>query len=196
MGTLGKVVLALVLALVGVEALGLYSDAIFTQYRVPRVGYALPGGATAAAATPAAASSATQPESPTPAPSQAEAALEPPASLPELLAKADPAKGEADVKVCKTCHAFEKGAPARIGPPLWGVVGRPKGSLAGFSYSDGLKAKGGVWTYDDINTFITKPSTFVPGTKMTFPGESNATKRADILAYLRSLSESPAPLPK
>jgi cytochrome c len=195
MGTFGKVVLALVLGLVGVEALGLYSDAIFTQYRVPHVGYALPGGGPAAAATPAA-SSAAQPESPTPAPSQAEAALEPPASLPELLAKADPAKGETDVKVCKTCHAFEKGAPARIGPPLWGVLGRPKGSISGFSYSDGLKAKGGDWSYEDINTFITKPSAFVPGTKMTFPGESSAVKRADILAYLRSLSDSPAPLPK
>jgi cytochrome c len=124
------------------------------------------------------------------------AALEPPASLPDLLAKADPAKGEADVRVCKTCHAFEKGASARIGPPLWGVVGRQKGAIAGFSYSDGMKAKGGDWTYEDINTFITKPSAFVPGTKMTFPGESSAAKRADILAYLRTLSDSPVPLPK
>ena len=188
MGTLGKVVLALVLALVGVEALGLYSDAIFTQYRIPHVGYPLPGGESAAPAAPAAAASAA-----TSAPAPAEA---PPAALPELLAKADPAKGEADVRVCKTCHAFEKGATAKVGPPLWGVVGRPKGSVPGFSYSDGMKAKGGDWTYEDINTFIAKPSAFVPGTKMTFPGESSAVKRADILAYLRTQSDSPVPFPK
>ena len=105
-------------------------------------------------------------------------------------------KGESDVKVCQACHTFEKGAGAKIGPPLYGVIGRPKGSVAGFSYSDGMKAKGGNWTYEDINTFITKPSAFVSGTKMTYPGESDPQKRADILDYLQSDADTKVPFPQ
>ena len=68
--------------------------------------------------------------------------------------------------------------------------------MAGFDYSAGMKAKGGDWTFEDINTFITNPAAFVSGTKMTFSGVPEAAKRADILAYLRTLSDSPVPLPK
>ena len=115
--------------------------------------------------------------------------------LPTLLAKADPAKGQALTKVCATCHSFEQGAAAKVGPDLYGVVGRAKGSAAGFSYSDAMKAKGGDWTFADLDSFITSPKTFVPGTKMGFGGEPDAGKRADIIAYLRTLSDAPVPLP-
>ncbi|MCI4677510.1 cytochrome c family protein [Rhodoblastus acidophilus] len=115
--------------------------------------------------------------------------------LPVLLAKADPKKGEALAKVCATCHNFKEGAGAKVGPDLWGVVGRPKGSVAGFGYSDAMKKKGGDWTFADINEFITNPKAFVPGTKMGFGGEANPEKRADIIAFLRTLSEKPVPLP-
>jgi cytochrome c len=115
--------------------------------------------------------------------------------LPSLLAKADPARGQALTKVCATCHSFEKGAPAKVGPNLFGVVDRAKGSEAGFGYSDAMKAKGGKWTFEDINAFITSPKTFVDGTKMAFGGEPDAGKRADLIVYLRSLSDSPAALP-
>ena len=116
--------------------------------------------------------------------------------LPVLLAKADVKKGETDVKVCQSCHSFEKGGTAKVGPPLYGVLGRPKGSIAGFGYSDGMKGKGGDWSFDDINAFITKPSAYVSGTKMTYPGESDPQKRADIIDYIDTLSDSPLPLPK
>jgi cytochrome c len=115
--------------------------------------------------------------------------------LPTLLAKADPARGQALTKICATCHSFDKGAAAKVGPNLYGVVGRDKGSDAGFGYSDALKAKGGKWTFDDLNAFITSPKTFVPGTKMGYGGEEDAGKRADIIAYLDKLSDSPVALP-
>ena len=83
-----------------------------------------------------------------------------------------------------------------MGPNLWGVVGRPKASEPGFAYSEQLKAKGGAWTIDDLNQFITNPKAFVTGTKMTFPGDDHARERADIIDYLNSLSDNPAPLPK
>ena len=102
----------------------------------------------------------------------------------------------ADVKVCQSCHSFEKGGVAKVGPPLYGVLGRPKGSIAGFGYSDGMKGKGGDWTFADLNQFITKPSAYVSGTKMTYPGEPDPQKRADIIDYIDTLSDSPLPLPK
>jgi cytochrome c len=115
--------------------------------------------------------------------------------LPTLLAKADPAKGQALTKVCATCHSFEKGAAAKVGPNLYGIVERAKGGVAGFDYSDALKAKGGKWTFEEINAFIANPKTYAPGTKMGYGGEADAAKRADIIAYLDKLSDSPAPLP-
>jgi cytochrome c len=145
--------------------------------RIPEVpGFALPTGvATAPASAPAA-----QPETP----------------LPALLAKADAKKGEQDAKICQTCHNFEKGAGPKIGPPLFGVVGRPVASVAGFAYSDSLKGVGGNWTFELINKMITDPKSVASGTKMTFPGEKSPERRADILAYLQTLSDSPVPFPK
>ena len=75
-------------------------------------------------------------------------------------------------------------------------LGRPKASEADFKYSAALKAKGGNWTIDDINQFITNPKGAVPGTNMTFAGITKPSERADIIAYLNSLSDNPAPLPK
>ena len=117
------------------------------------------------------------------------------ADLLKLIGSSDPKKGQADAQVCSACHNLKKGAGALIGPPLWGVVDREKGSIAGYDYSAGMKAKGGNWTYADLNQFLTKPSAYVQGTKMGYPGEENGKKRAEIIAYLRTLSDSPAPIP-
>jgi cytochrome c len=118
-----------------------------------------------------------------------------PVTVEDLLAKADPARGQELAVVCRACHGVERVGAAKFGPNLYGVVGRPKASFAGFSYSDGMKAKGGKWTFADINTFITSPKDFVSGTRMPFVGEPDAAKRADIIAYLRTLSDAPVPLP-
>jgi len=116
--------------------------------------------------------------------------------LPVLLASADPKRGENAAKKCATCHTFNKGEPNRVGPNLWGVVNRKKGTEGGFSYSDALKSKGGTWTFEDINAFITNPRTFAPGTKMSFAGVPRGSERADIIAFLNQHSDNPAPLPK
>jgi cytochrome c len=121
----------------------------------------------------------------------------PPQPIGPLLAAADPARGEADAKkLCGTCHTFAEGGKAGIGPNLYGVVGQPLGHMAGFNYSDALKSKTGPWTFDELNAWLTKPQTYAPGTRMSFPGISNEKDRADVIDYLRTLSPSPEPLPK
>ena len=169
---------ALLGSLLFLMGLGIFSDAIFAPAHNAKPGYALPagddghghGGAAVAATAPS----------------------EP---LPVLLAKADPKKGENLAKACLTCHSFDASGTAKpTGPNLYGVVGR---DIAGgsYAYSDGLKALGGKWAFDRLNAFITNPKGVVAGTKMSFAGEKDAGKRADILAYLRSLAATPAPLP-
>jgi cytochrome c len=126
----------------------------------------------------------------------AEAKAEPDQPIAQLLASADVKKGESSAKKCLACHTFGKGEPNRVGPNLYGVVGRPKGTEAGFDYSAAMKGKGGAWTVDDLSTFLTNPKAFVPGTKMTFAGLPRGTERADVIAFLNTKSDSPQPLPK
>ena len=97
-------------------------------------------------------------------------------------------KGEAIAKKCLSCHTFDQSGSTRVGPNLHGVFGRPKASIAGFAYSDALKKLGGAWTPADLDSFLTKPSAFANGTKMTFPGLPSAEDRANVIAYLQSIS--------
>ncbi len=115
--------------------------------------------------------------------------------IEQLLANADVGRGENAAKKCQACHTFNKGGRNLVGPNLWGVIGRPKASEAGFNYSAALKAKGGTWAIDDLNQFINNPRGYIPGTNMTFAGIQRGGERADVIAYLNSLSDNPAPLP-
>lgn len=116
--------------------------------------------------------------------------------LPERLAAADAKKGEEVAKKCASCHTFNQGGPTRVGPNLYGVVGRAKASEAGFAYSDPVKALGGNWTYEDLDKWFEKPSAMANGTKMGFAGLPDGQDRADLIAYLKSISPNAPPLPK
>lgn len=123
-----------------------------------------------------------------------------PAAIPPvapLLAKASATEGENIAKKCATCHTFVKDGPNKVGPNLWGVIGRQRASHPGFDYSDALKKLAGTaWNYEEINKFITNPKAYAPGTKMSFAGLSKPEDRANVIAYLRTLSDTPQPLPQ
>lgn len=117
-------------------------------------------------------------------------------SLDGLLASASAEHGAQIVKQCQICHNLQEGQGPKIGPDLYGVVDRPVASATGFNYSAALKAKGGKWTFAALNKWLTDPRADVPGTAMTFAGLSSEKQRADVIAYLNTLSKNPAPLPK
>lgn len=133
-----------------------------------------------------AASQATQ------APAAAPAALEP---ITPLLASANVQNGEAlSRRLCASCHSFNEGGRNGVGPNLYGVIGATHGHVQGFNYSAALKGKPGPWTYEDMSAWLANPRTYAPGTRMAFAGISNAQQRADVIAYLRSISpNAPAP---
>ncbi|MBX9741693.1 MAG: cytochrome c family protein [Beijerinckiaceae bacterium] len=169
-----KIAGAVLGALLFLMGIGIFSDAIFHRAPPKTAAYNLP----AEEAAPAAA-----------------AAAGPSVPLPELLAKADAKRGETLSKPCAACHTFEKGGADKIGPHLYGVVARPIASASGFAYSDALKGKGGEWSYAALDQFIANPRGYANGTKMAYGGEKDPARRADILAYLRSKADTPAPLP-
>jgi cytochrome c len=124
-------------------------------------------------------------------------AAEKPAELPPIgpkLKDANVEKGKALYQQqCFTCHTIDKGGVNKVGPNQWAVIGRKKASHEGFSYSSALQAKGGEWSYEDVNHMIFKPQAFVRGTKMAFAGLPKEQDRADLIAYLRTMHDQPLP---
>jgi cytochrome c len=113
------------------------------------------------------------------------------ATLPAAYQSADLDNGQAKFALCKACHTYTRGGETEVGPNLWGVFGRKAGAVPGFAYSDGMKGLGVTWDADKINSWITKPSAMVPGTKMTYAGMESAKDRTDLIAYLKVVTTAP-----
>jgi cytochrome c len=120
-----------------------------------------------------------------------------PGPIAALLATADVKTGDQFAhRVCVACHTFDKGGKNGVGPNLYGVVGGPHDHEAGFNYSAAMeKFKGQPWTFNALNEWLFKPNAYAPGTRMSYAGITNDKQRADVIAYLRSLSDNPVPLP-
>ncbi len=174
---IGAVLASMILAMVS----GIIAGSLVKPTVPAKPHYLVAGGAQPAAGVQAAAPAQTGPE-----------------PIAPLLAKADPTAGKAQTRVCQVCHTFDKGGPNRIGPNLYNVVNEPIAEdRNGYQFSDALaKHKGEKWTVDNLNHWLFNPQSFAQGTKMTFAGLPKAQDRANIVAYLNSLSDNPQPLGK
>lgn len=126
----------------------------------------------------------------------AAATAEPPPDLGTLLAGADANTGRQKAQVCKSCHTFEQGGPDRIGPNLWGVVGRDIASRPGFAYSPAIARHPGNWTYDELFAYLASPARAIPGNRMGFAGLRRPEDRAAVIRYLATLGTNAPPLPQ
>ncbi len=122
--------------------------------------------------------------------------------VPPIAVRLQTANAEEGVDVakkCLACHTFDKGGPNKVGPNLWDIVGKPViHPDNGFNYSDAMEAMGKsgmTWTFEDLDKFLGSPKGTIPGTAMAFAGLKKPEDRADVIAYLRTLSDSPVPLP-
>lgn len=128
------------------------------------------------------------------APAGAGAGDEPPADLGTLLAASSASAGERAAGLCRSCHTFEEGGRNGTGPNLWDIVGRPVANVSGFNYSTALQQFGGEWTYERLDSYLKNSQEYIPGTTMVQRIQRD-DRRADILAYLASLSNNPVPFP-
>ncbi|MEO6014785.1 MAG: cytochrome c family protein [Devosia sp.] len=175
---LNKIIGAILGTLLFVMGVGFLAEAIYHPITGNGPGYALPAPEEGDTGT-------TTPDAPV-------------LSIGTLLASADPAAGEASAKKCQACHDLSEASANKTGPGLYDVVERVIGSHPGFAYSAVLtehQTKGDTWTYENLNHFLTSPKAFAPGTKMTFAGVKNDEERANIIAFLSTLSKSPKPFP-
>jgi cytochrome c len=176
---LNKIAAAILMAGIFVMSVSLISDLLISPKKLTQNAYVIEGVASAA---PAAAEA--------PPPDEAIPPISP------LLQTASAAEGEGVAKACAACHSFTKGGAAKVGPNLWGVIGGPAASAAGYSYSASLqKMAGKEWDYEEMNKFIANPKGYAAGTKMTYAGLRKPEQRAAVIAYLRTMSDSPKPMP-
>lgn len=161
-----------------VMSIGIISDTLFDSPAPEKPGYVIEAVEASAGEAAGAAPAAAEPVAP-------------------LLASADAAAGATIFKKCVACHSGDKGGANKVGPNLWGIVNRPIGSHEGFGYSAAMKAfsSNGAWDYEKIASFVTAPKAYVKGTAMGFAGLKKPEERANLIAYLRTLADTPAPLP-
>ncbi|MBO9096639.1 MULTISPECIES: c-type cytochrome [unclassified Rhizobium] len=174
---------ALLATLFVLKSVSLVSGALFASEPPEKPGFIIVADETAPAGGASGKTAAAAPETP----------------IAQLLQKADAKVGETIFKKCQACHDGSKGGPNKVGPNLYGIVDRPIAAHEGFGYSAAIKdfSKGSSekWTYDHLTHFLAAPKKYIPGTAMGFAGLPKETDRANVIAYLRTLADTPAPLP-
>mgnify|MGYP001395245769 CR=1 FL=1 len=175
---MNKIIVSVVLALILILGINKITDIIFYVEKPEKSAYQVASVTTATSDTAAETSSSS---------SDAE-------NIMALFASTSAADGAKVFKKCAACHSISKGGGNKIGPALWGVIGRQSGSVDGYKYSKAIASHGKTWSFDEMNGFLIKPKDWIKGTKMSFAGLSSAKDRAAVILYMNENGDSPLPL--
>ena len=174
---MNKIIVSIVFAIILVIGINKITDVIFYVEKPEKSAYQVANVSTTIATETSSASSSTES-----------------GEIMELLASASAADGKKVFKKCAACHSITKGGGNKIGPALWGVLGRQAGSISDYKYSKAMAAHGKVWTFEEMNGFLTKPKDWIKGTKMSFIGLRSAKDRAAVILYMNENTDNPLPL--
>ena len=175
---MNKIIVSAVFAIVLVLGINKIADLIFYVEKPEKSAYQVTGATTVTSATSAEASSASSESG----------------NIMALFASTNAAEGAKIFKKCAACHSITEGGANKIGPALWGVLGRPAGTVPGYKYSKAMAAHGKNWSFEEINGFLIKPKDWIKGTKMSFAGLKKAKDRAAVILYMNENTNSPLPL--
>ena len=175
---MNKIIASIVLAIILVLGINKITDAIFYVEKPEKSAYQIASIATVASTTSDEESSANSESG----------------NIMALFASTNAAEGAKIFKKCAACHSITEGGANKIGPALWGVLGRPAGSVPGYKYSKAMTAHGKNWSFEEMNGFLTKPKDWIKGTKMSFAGLKKAEDRAAVILYMNENTNSPLQL--
>ncbi len=171
---MNKIIVSIILVVILVLGINKITDVIFYVEKPEKSAYQVDSVTTVASTTTAESSDAQ--------------------NIMALFASTNAAEGAKVFKKCAACHSISKGGANKIGPALWGVIGRKAGSIKDYKYSKALVAHGKVWSFEEMNGFLIKPKEWVKGTKMSFAGLKDAKQRAAVILYMNENSDSPLPI--
>jgi len=174
---MNKIIVSVVFAIILVLGINKLADSIFYVEKPEKSAYQVES-ITSVASTTTSESSTTSSSS---------------KNIIELFASVNAAEGAKVFSKCKSCHSITKGGGNKIGPALWGVLGRKAGSLSDYKYSKALSAYGKSWSFEEMDGFLTKPKEWIKGTKMSYAGLKNAKERAALILYMNENTDSPLP---
>ena len=175
---MNKIAVSIVLAVILVLGINKIADLIFYVEKPEKTAYQIESVTSVASAT----TSDTDSES-----SES-------GNIMALFASTSAENGEKIFKKCAACHSITKGGGNKIGPALWGIIGRKAGSISDYKYSKAMAAYGKSWTFEEMNGFLTNPKGWIKGTKMSFAGIKKYTERAAVILYMNKNSDNPLPI--
>ena len=175
---MNKIIVSIVLAIILVLGINKIADSIFYVEKPEKSAYQVASVTTSSSTTATETSSENSGSE----------------NIMALFASTSAAEGEKVFKKCVACHSIAKGGANKIGPALWGVLGRKAGSISNYKYSKAIASYGKSWSFEEINGFLIKPKDWIKGTKMSFAGLKNAKDRAAIILYMNENTDSPLPL--
>jgi cytochrome c len=172
---MNKIIVSIALALILIVGINKVADVIFYTEKPEKSAYQVVNSDTSSTVTTTDASSESE-------------------SIMVLFASTSATEGAKIFKKCAACHSIAEGGANKIGPALWGVLGRKAGAVADYKYSKAMAAHGKAWSFEEMNGFLIKPKDWIKGTKMSFAGLKNAKERAAVILYMNSNTSDPLPL--